>query len=95
MADAANAAVEEVKDQTTVEVGILGERGLYGLNLIAQKEEVQLDEMKAAYDQQIAQAQREEAALTLSSQQMIAADQLVVDQDKTQADRNGGRAGTP
>ena len=86
MAAASNEVVQGIKDNTNIEVAILGERGLYGLNLIAQKEEVQLDEMKAQYDQQIAQAQREEARLTLSSQQLIALDEQKVNQDKTMAD---------
>jgi TP901 family phage tail tape measure protein len=86
MAAASNEVVQGIKDQTNIEVSILGERGLYGLNLIAQKEEVQLDEMKASYDQQIAQAQREEAQLTANWQQVTALDEQNVDQDKAMAD---------
>ena len=86
MAAASNEVVQGIKDNTNIEVAILGERGLYGLNRIAQKEEVQLDEMKAQYDQQIAQAQREEAELTLSVQRNVAADEQTVDQDKAIAD---------
>lgn len=86
MAAASNEVVQGIKDSTNIEVAILGERGLYGLNLIAQKEEVQLDEMKASYDQQIAQAQREEAQLAVNWQQVTALDEQTVDQDKAQAD---------
>jgi TP901 family phage tail tape measure protein len=92
MADSSNAVVEGIKDQTNIEVSILGERGLYGLNLIAQKEEVQLDEMKASYDQQIAQAQREDAELALSVQQTDALDEQIVDQDKAAADAAEAKA---
>lgn len=92
MAAASNGVVEGIKDQTNIEVSILGERGLYGLNLIAQKEEVQLDEMKASYDQQIAQAQREDAELSLSTQQVDAADEQIVIQDKTASDAAQAKA---
>ena len=92
MAAASNAVVTGIKDQTNIEVSILGERGLYGLNLIAQKEEVQLDEMKASYDQQIAQAQREDAELALSVQQVTAADEQIVDADKTASDAAQAKA---
>jgi tail lysozyme/minor tail protein len=86
MADSSNAVVTGIKDQTNIEVAILGERGLYGLNLIAQKEEVQLDQMKASYDQQIQQAKIAEDQLAAQWQGVLAQDQQLVDEDKTQAD---------
>jgi hypothetical protein len=86
MADSSNAVVTGIKDQTNIEVAILGERGLYGLNLIAQKEEVQLGQMKASYDQQIQQAKIAEDELAATEQGVLAQDQQLVDDDKTQAD---------
>lgn len=86
MAESSNAVVEGIKDQTNIEVSVLGERGLYGLNLIAQKEEVQLDQMKSSYDQQIQQAKIAEAQLAAQWQGVLAQDQQLVDEDKTQAD---------
>jgi hypothetical protein len=92
MSDSSNAVVEGIKDQTNIEVSILGERGLYGLNLIAQKEEVQLDEMKASYDQQVQQARIAEDNLTATWQGVMAQDQQIVDDDKTQADVQEAKA---
>jgi TP901 family phage tail tape measure protein len=85
MADATTSAVAEVKDQTTVEVGVLGERGLYGLNLIAQKEEVQLDQMRATYDQQINAAKTAEDQLKAQEQGVVAAKQQIADETKITA----------
>jgi hypothetical protein len=92
MADSSNAVVTGIKDQTNIEVAVLGERGLYGLNLIAQKEEVQLDQMKATYDQQIQQAKIAEDQLAATWQGTIAQDQQIVDEDKTQADVQEAKA---
>jgi murein DD-endopeptidase MepM/ murein hydrolase activator NlpD len=52
-ADAAAGVVSGINDQTQIQVDVLGERGLYGLNLVAQKLQVQADETKAFWDQQI------------------------------------------
>jgi TP901 family phage tail tape measure protein len=92
MSDSSNAVVEGIKDQTNIEVSVLGERGLYGLNLVAQKEEVQLDQMKASYDQQIQQARIAEDQLTAQWQGVLAADQQTVDLDKAQADAQEAKA---
>lgn len=74
--DSTSGEVLGIKDKSQIEVDTLSERGLYGLNLVAQQEQVQLDQMKAGYDIQISQAQ---IALDQAKTQE---DQLVA-QDKT------------
>jgi hypothetical protein len=80
MSDASDAAVTAINDNSQTKVDILGERGLYGLNLIAQQEKVQLDVMKAGFDQQIAVAQANVDATKAQWDATVAADQLNVDQ---------------
>lgn len=80
MADASNAVVQGIQDQTQIRVDILGERGLYGLNLIAQREQVQLDIMKAGFDQQIAVAQANLDQVKATENQIVGQKQLQVDQ---------------
>lgn len=80
MADASNAVVQGINDNTQVQVDILGERGLFGLNLIAQQQQVQLDVMKAGFDQQIAQAQTNLDVVKATEDQIVAQKQLQVDQ---------------
>ena len=84
MAEASNAVVTGIQDATTIKVDILGERGLYGLNLIAQKEQVALDVMKAGFDKQIIAAQQNLDAVTTAVHQREAQAQRDLDQ-KTMA----------
>ena len=80
MADAANAVVTGINDQTQIQVDILGERGLYGLNLVAQKLQVQSDQTKAYWDQQIALAQKNLDSVTSTWHAAVATAQLNLDQ---------------
>jgi len=59
MSDQSSGIVGAINDQTQIQVDTIGERGLFGLNLIAQQLTVQLDVMKASYDQQISLAQQQ------------------------------------
>ncbi len=80
MADTSNAAVAAINDNSQTKVDILGERGLYGLNLIAQQEKVQLDQMKSGFDAQIAVAQANVDQTKATWDATIAGDQVAVDQ---------------
>jgi TP901 family phage tail tape measure protein len=75
----ASGQVMEIKDAATIQVAKLGERGLYGLNLIAQKQEVQLDEMKASYDIEIEHAKIAADHVKIAQAQLLAAKQQEVD----------------
>jgi TP901 family phage tail tape measure protein len=74
--DTVGGEVQQIRDRSAIEVDTLSERGLYGLNLVAQKEQVQLDQMRLSYDIQINQAQ-------IALDQAKAAQDSVVAQDKT------------
>lgn len=80
MSDAANATVQGINDQTQTQVDILGERGLYGLNLIAQRLQVQLDVQKGSDDRAIAVAQQNLDVVTMNEHAAESAAQLQVDQ---------------
>jgi hypothetical protein len=79
MSDAASGEVTKTQDQTAIKVAELAERGKYGLDLIAQKLEVQLDQMKAQYDVQIDQAKMALDQAKISGQQLIAEKQQQTD----------------
>jgi hypothetical protein len=87
MADASASVVQGIADRTQVQVDILGERGLYGLNLIAQRLQVQLDQMKASDDQKIAAAQRQLDVTQAQASATIAGAQLAADQVQAQQDQ--------
>lgn len=84
MADSSDALVQAVTDRTQIQVDILGERGLYGLNLIAQKEQVQLDQMKASDDAQINLAKQNVDAVSASAHAAESLARLSLDQLTTQ-----------
>ncbi len=86
MADTSNTVVQGISDNTQVRVDILGERGLYGLNLIAQKEQVQLDQAKASFDQQINVAKQSLDVVKATWDTAVAAAQANVDQVQLQED---------
>jgi hypothetical protein len=86
MADAASAVVSGIDDQTQIQVDVLGERGLYGLNLVAQKLQVQLDQQKAADDKATAAAQQNLDAVTGQWHAAVQTAQLNVDQVTAQQD---------
>jgi hypothetical protein len=79
MSDAASGEVMKTQDQTAIKVAELAERGKYGLDLIAQKLEVQLDQMKAQYDVQIDQAKMAVDQAKISGQSLIAEKQQNAD----------------
>ena len=79
MSDVASGKVQQTQDKTAEQVAILAERGKYGLDLIAQKLEVQLDQMKSQYDVQIQQAKMALDQAKISGQQLIAEKQQGVD----------------
>lgn len=86
MSDAASSTVQGIQDQTQVQVDILGERGLYGLNLVAQKLQVQLDQTKASDNQKVALAQQNLDQVTATwhaatSTAQIGLDQLTAQQN--------------
>lgn len=84
MSDAASAAVSAIQDQSKITTDTLAERGLYGLNLVAQQQQVQLDEMKSSYDQQIAAATSAVDSYQTSTDKASAATQAIVDAVTTQ-----------
>jgi TP901 family phage tail tape measure protein len=84
MSDVASGEVQKTQDQTAIKVTELGERGKYGLDLVAQKLEVQLDQMKAAYDIQIQQAKMAVDQAKISGQQLTAEKQQGIDLLQTQ-----------
>jgi hypothetical protein len=86
MADASNAAVQQIQDKSQVEVDKLGERGLYGLNLVAQKLTVGLDESKTGNDAMIAQAQSAIDTAQTSTDQASAATKAFMDATQAQQD---------
>ncbi len=53
MTDRFNATANIIQDQSNIETAKLNERGLYGLNLVAQRMTVGLDQMTVGYDRQI------------------------------------------
>jgi TP901 family phage tail tape measure protein len=87
MADAASSTVTGINDQTQTRVDILGERGLYGLNLIAQRLQVQADETKSFWDQQIAQGQLNLDVVTAQWHTAVQSAQLNLDQVTLQEDQ--------
>jgi hypothetical protein len=79
MADIASGEVTATQDTTATKIAELGERGKYGLELIAQKLEVQLDQMKETYDVQIQQAKMALDQAKISGQALIAEKQQGMD----------------
>lgn len=80
MTDASNAQVTAIQDQTQIQVDTLGERGLYGLQLVAQMAKVALDQQKAADDAKIASDQAHLDQVTAQVNAETAAATLKVDQ---------------
>lgn len=86
MTDSMNAVAQGISDQAQVQVDILGERGLYGLNLIAQKLQVVADQDKMYWDQQIAAATKTLDEVTANAHQAINTAQAVLDQTQIAQD---------
>jgi Phage tail lysozyme len=87
--DQSNSIVSSINDSAQTTVDTLGERGLYGLNLVAQQLQVSLDETKSYWDQQIstdqmqldvmqAQADAAESAAQINLDQVTAQQDLIV-----------------
>ena len=79
MADASSAQVTKIQAESQLAVDKLGERGLYGLNLVAQQQQVALDELKIGYGSQIAQAQQALDTAQTQTDNAAAAQQALVD----------------
>ena len=84
MTDAANAQSTTIADNAQTTVDTLAERGLYGLNLIAQQATVAGDKQKTAYDAQIAAAQSAVDTAQQTGNQAQAAQQAIVDSTTSQ-----------
>jgi len=94
MADANAAAVQQIQDRSQTEVDKLGERGLYGLNLVAQQQQVSLDQMKTGYDAQNAFAQQAIDKAQTETDSATAATQAMIDAVTAQQDVLVGQAKT-
>lgn len=57
--DQSQGIITAIKDSTQIQVDKLGEKGLYGLNLVAQKLQVQADITKQFWDQKLAADQKQ------------------------------------
>ena len=87
MADASTSVVDMINDQAQTQSDTLGERGLFGLNLVAQQLQVQLDVMKTGFDQQINVAQSQLDALQAQADAAENAAQINMDQVTTAEDQ--------
>lgn len=76
--DRSAAIVQAMSDATQVQADILGERSLYGYQLIAQRLQVQLDATKEGFDKQIALQQEQVDEVKQHWDGRIAAQQIVV-----------------
>lgn len=86
MSDQSGGIVQAIQDQTQIQVDQIGERGLYGLNLVAQQLTVQYDVTKAGFDAQISQAQQQLDVLQTQADQQENLAQINVDQVTAQQD---------
>lgn len=84
MADQTSMQVSGISDQAQTQADVLGERGLYGLNLVAQQLKVQADQQKAADDKKIAMAQLNLDQVTAQVHQAENQAQISLDQLTTQ-----------
>jgi len=80
MSEEFSGAAQQAKDVSDIKVKELEERGKYGLNLQAQREEVALAQMKQSYDQQVEQAKISLDQLRTQEDHLTATDQLKVTQ---------------
>jgi hypothetical protein len=80
LADASSGIVSQINDATQTQVDTLGERGLYGLNLVAQQLQVSADIQKQGFDQQISVAQQQLDSLQASADAAENAAQINMDQ---------------
>jgi hypothetical protein len=85
--DASNAQVNQINDSATTQSDTLGERGLYGLNLVAQQLKVQADIDKQGFDAQIDAAQQQLDVLQAQADTAESALQINLDQVTTQEDQ--------
>lgn len=86
MTDSSAAAVQAIQDQSKTTVDTLGERGLYGLNLVAQQQQVALDKLTAGEDERIAQAKQAIDHAQTSTDKASAASQAYIDAVTAQQD---------
>ena len=86
IADASNAQATLITDNAQTTADTISERGLYGLNLVVQKLQVQADIVKTGFDQQIATAQAaldndQSAANVANAQAQLLTDQITATQN--------------
>lgn len=79
--------VDAINDTTQIQTDTLAERGLYGLNLVAQQQKVTADQIKAGFDQQIDALQTQLA--TLQQQADVAESAAQVHLDQVTATQHG------
>lgn len=77
--DVASGQATAISDAAQTQVDQLGERGLYGLNLIAQQQKVAADQQKTSFDAQITTAQGAVDAAQTSGDNAGAAQTAIVD----------------
>ncbi len=77
--DVASGQATAISDAAQAQVDTLGERGLYGLNLIAQQQKVAADQQKTSFDASITQAQAAVDAAQASGDNAGAAQTAIVD----------------
>lgn len=77
--DEAMARAQAIQDASQIVVDTIGQRGLYGLNLVAQQQTVALDKMKQGFDQQVAAAQHSIDLVTANNHATIAQAQQALD----------------
>lgn len=87
MSDQSKSVVDLINDQAQTQADTYGERGLYGLNLVAQQLRVQLDVMKTGYDQQIDLAQQQLDQLQAQANAAESSAQIQLDQVTTAQDQ--------
>jgi Phage tail lysozyme/Phage-related minor tail protein len=84
--DASSATVQGIQDQSAITTDTLAERGLYGLNLVAQQQQVVLDQITAASNGQMASAQAHLDAVQSSTDAVTSSAQAKVDAVTTAQD---------
>lgn len=84
--DTGQGIIDTINDQTQIQVDQIGERGLYGLNLITQELQVQADITKAYWDQQIDLAKQQVDLLQIQADSSETSAQVNLDQVTMQQD---------
>ena len=94
MSDASTAAVDAINSAAQVQADTLQERGKFGLDLVVQQLQVQLDVLKQGFDQQVNLAQQQLDSLQTQADAaenaaQVNLDQVTVQQDQLTAQAQG------